>query len=49
MIGIDFETTALSPDEGRVRLVQISDGEETHVADAKDTDPEENCSKNARF
>ncbi len=41
MIGIDFETTALSPDEGRVRLIQMSNGEETHVADAKDADPRE--------
>jgi ribonuclease D len=49
MISIDFETTSLSPANGRVRLIQMSNGEETHVADAKDADPEENCSKNARF
>lgn len=39
MLGIDFETTSLSPANGRVRLIQMSNGEETHVADAKDADP----------
>jgi DNA polymerase-1 len=34
MIGLDIETTALSPDEGRVRLVQACDGERTILVDA---------------
>jgi DNA polymerase-1 len=34
MIGLDLETTALTPKEGRVRLVQAHDGERTIVADA---------------
>jgi ribonuclease D len=34
MHGIDVETTALTPDEGSLRLVQISDGETAKVYDA---------------
>jgi DNA polymerase I len=34
MLGLDIETTALNPREGRVRLVQISDGETANVYDA---------------
>jgi ribonuclease D len=34
MLGLDIETTALDPREGRVRLVQISDGETADVYDA---------------
>jgi hypothetical protein len=32
--GIDLETTALDPAEGRLRLLQLSDGEEVDVYDA---------------
>ena len=39
MIGIDVETTALSPDEGDLRLVQISNGTRTLVFDAFRQDP----------
>jgi ribonuclease D len=39
MIGIDFETTALRPEEGRVRLVQAHDGERTLVVDTFKCDP----------
>jgi 3'-5' exonuclease len=40
MHGIDVETTALTPEEGRLRLVQLSDGTDTDVHDAflDDTD-----------
>src|SRR5215212_5802669 len=41
MIGIDVETTALRPEEGKLRLVQISDGEEAEVYDAFRQDAEE--------
>jgi ribonuclease D len=34
MHGIDIETTALDPAEGRLRLMQLSDGEEVTVYDA---------------
>ena len=40
MYGIDVETTALTPEEGRLRLVQVSDGEETDVYDAFRQDAE---------
>src|SRR5215203_5524141 len=39
MIGIDVETTALTPDEGDLRLVQLSDGQEADVYDAFRQDP----------
>src|SRR3954451_13897432 len=39
MIGIDVETTALSPAEGKLRLVQISDGKRARVYDAFRQDP----------
>jgi DNA polymerase-1 len=39
LIGIDFETTALTPEEDRVRLVQAHDGERTLVVDAFKCDP----------
>ena len=38
MIGIDFETTALTPGEGRVRLIQIADGARTYIADCDHVD-----------
>jgi DNA polymerase I len=34
MIGIDVETTALSPEEGKLQLVQILDGKRARVYDA---------------
>jgi ribonuclease D len=34
MHGIDVETTALAPDEGDLRLLQISDGKKARVYDA---------------
>jgi DNA polymerase I len=34
MIGIDVETTALTPEEGRLRLVQISNGRWAEIYDA---------------
>lgn len=34
MHGIDVETTALTPGEGELRLLQISDGKEAKVYDA---------------
>jgi DNA polymerase-1 len=39
LIGIDFETTALTPEEGRVRLVQIRDGGMTYVVDCYAASP----------
>jgi DNA polymerase-1 len=39
MIGIDVETTALTPDEGDLRLVQLSDGQEADVYDVFRQDP----------
>src|SRR5215212_7720189 len=41
MIGIDVETTALRPEEGKLRLVQISDGRGAEVYDAFRQDAEE--------
>jgi ribonuclease D len=38
MFGIDIETTGLSLDD-EVRLVQVSDGENTVVIDCRDADP----------
>ena len=32
-VGVDLETTALSPREGRIRLLQIATPDETHVID----------------
>ena len=32
-VGVDLETTALSPRDGRIRLLQIATGDETHVID----------------
>jgi DNA polymerase I len=40
MIGIDVETTALSPDEGKLRLVQLSNGKKARVYDAFRQDPD---------
>ena len=40
MIGIDVETTALAPEDGKLRLVQISDGIRTKVYDAFRQDEE---------
>ena len=40
MHGIDVETTALAPEEGHLRLVQVSDGQETDVYDAFRQDAE---------
>jgi ribonuclease D len=37
--GLDIETTALDPEQGRVRLVQIRDGEKGRVYDADLEDP----------
>jgi hypothetical protein len=34
MYGIDVETTALDPADGKLRLLQLSDGEEVLVYDA---------------
>jgi|SRR5215218_2439634 DNA polymerase I len=34
MIGLDVETTALSPDEGRLRLIQVAGDRGTQVFDA---------------
>ena len=48
MIGLDFETTALTPGEGRVRLVQAHDGERTLVVDAYKCDPRPLLEKIAR-
>jgi hypothetical protein len=39
MIGLDLETTALSPTEGRLRLVQTAFPGETLVVDAYKCDP----------
>ncbi len=39
MIGLDFETTALTPGEGRVRLIQAHDGSMTIVIDPFTVDP----------
>jgi DNA polymerase I len=39
MQGLDIETTALDPEEGRVRLVQIRDGAKGRVYDADLEDP----------
>jgi ribonuclease D len=39
MQGLDIETTALDPEQGRVRLVQIRDGEKGRVYDADLEDP----------
>ena len=39
MQGLDIETTALDPEAGRVRLVQIRDGEKGRVYDADLEDP----------
>src|SRR5215211_8206277 len=41
MIGIDVETTALRPEDGKLRLVQISDGRWAEVYDAFRQDAEE--------
>src|SRR5215217_3781287 len=41
MIGIDVETTALRPEDGKLRLVQISDGKRAKVYDAFRQDAEE--------
>ena len=39
MIGIDVETTSLSPDEGKLRLVQLSNGKKARVYDVFRQDP----------
>jgi DNA polymerase-1 len=39
LIGLDFETTALTPEEGRVRLVQIANGEDTYIVDCFSASP----------
>jgi DNA polymerase-1 len=39
--GLDVETTALSPDEGRLRLVQLSDGKWAKVFDLYQDDEDE--------
>ena len=39
VIGIDIETTSLNPHTGRLRLVQVSDGDRTFVVDAFKVDP----------
>jgi DNA polymerase-1 len=39
LIGLDFETTALTPGEGRVRLIQAHDGGMTIVIDPFTVDP----------
>ena len=41
MHGLDVETTALSPHEGRLRLVQLSDGKRAQVFDLYEHDEEE--------
>jgi DNA polymerase-1 len=41
MIGIDVETTALRPEDGKLRLVQISDGKRAKVYDAFRQEAEE--------
>ena len=41
MHGLDVETTALSPHEGRLRLVQLSDGKRVQVFDLYEHDEEE--------
>lgn len=40
-IGVDFETTSLDPYCGRIRLVQLSDGEETWVIDLDEIAPDD--------
>jgi DNA polymerase-1 len=40
MIGLDVETTALTPAEGKLRLVQLSDGKRARVYDAFRQDPD---------
>jgi len=40
MIGLDVETTALSPDDGKLRLVQIAHGESVQVFDLYEQDAE---------
>jgi DNA polymerase I len=40
MIGLDVETTALSPDEGNLRLVQIAHGGKVQVFDLYEDDAE---------
>ncbi|MDP9425280.1 MAG: bifunctional 3'-5' exonuclease/DNA polymerase [Actinomycetota bacterium] len=37
-VGVDLETTALSPRDGRIRLLQIATGDETHVIDVFEVD-----------
>jgi ribonuclease D len=39
VIGIDLETVGTTPEPGKLRLVQVSDGEATYVIDAFEVDP----------
>jgi ribonuclease D len=41
MQGIDIETTALSPEEGDLRLVQLTRGNDVTVFDMYEEDPDE--------
>jgi DNA polymerase I-like protein with 3'-5' exonuclease and polymerase domains len=34
LVGLDLETTSLDPRRGRIRLIQVSNGEDTYVIDA---------------
>src|SRR5688572_4962842 len=40
MIGLDVETTSLTPAEGKLRLVQLSDGKRARVYDVFRQDPD---------
>jgi len=41
VLGLDLETTGLVPQQGRIRLIQIHDGQDTYVIDCFRVDPAE--------